>query len=384
MISTVSVLYASVVQIPDGMRFTGGNAKLIECMVNRERWLFKEFNERYRTQVDDRALTRMVEWRLSLTPSERAELDRMCAWPRAVVRRGGKVVGVLLPIAPTRFMRSQVVDGERKQSPRSLARLRLLDADLAAHEVDANVPEALACVGLTAHAILWLHEHGVVANDVQPENILVDELCTQVYLVDCDSMIGQGWGKVAPTAAPPYLHEVITAEPGPAVDMAKLAWCLIFILTRDFSLQGLGPEIRTELCRYMNSSTADLILRAARIEHGPTWIEFWRQRADLWVRACAAGSLVTDAGWILVDEARLADRERVQVRIPRSSQPVRDMSWLSDTRDDLPVIDGDPTPPPWYPPRKRLFERNDAAVLAAAATFVAVLIAIVAGYFLLR
>lgn len=270
--------------------FYGGNATLTPC--DDGTTLFKEFADAFRTNVDSDALARLVSWRQDLSESDRDELDGFTAWPRSVVRDGETASGLIIPKAPMAFM----LDGWSAPAPAARTLATLVRPGGGA---PPPVPRILGTIGLVVGKMLWLHRHGVIVNDVQPENILVNEDGSRVFLVDCDAMAGASWGSVAGPAAPEYLRDVL-ADPfdqSPGTDFAKLAWCLIFLTLDDFAIRTLGDHELARLHNFLPRSTVDLVLAGRDPgNHSPHRIRDWQAAASMWIRAARYDLVLTDRG----------------------------------------------------------------------------------------
>jgi hypothetical protein len=272
----------------------GGNAEIFAVRWQRRQYFYKRYLPYLRTAVAEHALDRMLAWRTGLPSADQQRLDRCCAWPLVIIRAGDELRGVLVQPAPDAFM---TWSGTRRKA-RSLSGLRLFTEDVSEEEADAYVPEVLAALGHTAQVIRWLHGHDVIVNDVQPENVLVDDEATRIFLVDCDSMVSRHWGgAVAPPTAPDYINGVVTDDPSPSVDLAKLAWCTFLLLLRDFAPRGVDDWVAGTMRRYLTGSTVTLLTEAIdnRVS-APRWDTFWNERAEHWITLGRSGVLVTDAG----------------------------------------------------------------------------------------
>jgi hypothetical protein len=281
--------------IDDELVAAGGTADILRCTWPGGTGLYKRYKTDFLSKIDEVALTRLVRWRLGLAQDTRRKLDRSCAWPIASVVRDGRTVGVLMPRTPAGLATSSPGAGDHRC--RTLSDLRRLQPDLPADQIRPAIAETLTAFGLTVQVVLWLHEQGVVVNDVQPLNVLINLDIPQVYLVDCDAMVGP-WGQVGPPAAPVYFNEIIKDPPGPAVDLAKVAWCMFFTLLDDFSLRQLGPEVQEQIERYSPHTTVDLLVRTASGREDVSRLrEPWSERASQWISCGANEVLITDDGW---------------------------------------------------------------------------------------
>ncbi|WBB93381.1 hypothetical protein [Verrucosispora sp. WMMC514] len=284
----------------------GGTAEILPCELDGRAMLYKRYRTQYLASLNTAALDRLVEWRSMLTDDDRRQLDEWCAWPIAVVYRSSAASGLLMPRTPPGLTTGG-------QPARTLSDLRRLDPDLPHSELQAATVEALTAFGHIAKVMLWLHRYDVVVNDVQPLNVLVSPDHHRIYLVDCDAMIGM-WGRVGPPAAPVYFNELISDPPGPASDLAKLAWCIFFVLLDDFALRGLGPDVQRNATQYLQKSTVELLVRSATRRDDVARLQpLWQERASAWITAGESGMLILDTGWFHVTA------EQPALRVPRQA-----------------------------------------------------------------
>jgi len=338
----------------------GGNATLILCRYRDREVLFKKFRDEHLADVDEAALLKLVAWRLALPAGTRDHLDGIAAWPRHVVRDGGRLRGLLIPVAPERYFR---VRSTGLRTPQSF-----YDLLPSLSRVAAPLAEKLATAAHAVRALLWLHGLGVVVGDLQPDNILYATAGAGVFLVDCDSMVSaQAWGRVAAPAAPDIMTVVVAGadDPDPSTDLTKLTWILLRTLLDESGLTHIGDRERARLAGLVSAETASFLLGALdRVPEPEAWLRF----ADHWQRlARSAGPAGTHRVRIVAVGGRRADR-------PRSRPPGR---WTAD-------LDYQPPPaPPLFPHRYALAGRRPhrlarIALLIGVALVVAVLAALTA------
>lgn len=261
-------------RLTGGEPMIGGNASLVECLYRGEPLLYKRFTPGYRDAVDAGALVRLVRWPRHLAPGDRQWLELHAAWPTHLVREDGVTVGLLLPMATPRYLRTDL-DGR-------VAARTLLDL---AGQSGADV---VCGMGHTVQLALRLHRLGVYVADVRPENTLVDvNPVSHIMQVDCDSMVGGDWGRTGPPVLAGYLRELLP-EPDrtdAATDLAKLAWCLILLLLGDYSVREVDAERRGVLARYLPESEVDFVVGATdpgryTEEDSQRWAELSRRWMD--------------------------------------------------------------------------------------------------------
>jgi hypothetical protein len=281
----------------------GGNSKLYAWGGSAEPMVFKRFEARYAARpLLLTGLRDQAAWRMRLPAEERRELDTFAAWPRRVVTLEGQLHGVLIPRAGEVFLTTDPIDGRSKGRDLST----LADRGSAARSdqttwLSRRVPAALGVIGQLAHRIGWLHERGVLVNDLRAENVLITEDALESYLVDCDSMAGP-WGNGGGAAASDNLRGNLYDRNAcsEAVDYEKLAWCVIRVVTTDSALtRHLPADVPRRLHAVMTRSAVGLVrasLDPTTYPEQPHRGRDWRELGTLWVLAAGHGLIRTDAG----------------------------------------------------------------------------------------
>ena len=103
---------------PIGTKIDDGNQGIIYALEWEPGLVFKRYKNN--THVDEVTLTTLIDWPAHLAPAEQALLHEITAWPRALVRDGSGVVGVVMPRAPVRFI-YQFPDGTSMLTTLTLA-----------------------------------------------------------------------------------------------------------------------------------------------------------------------------------------------------------------------------------------------------------------------
>lgn len=151
---------------------------------------YKEFTTAHAEQA--RSATTAVAFRAGLSDEDRADLDRCCAWPKALVEDPpGHVCGLLMPLIPAEFFCRQTDpdSGQPTSRPRSLAWLAASTAQRDAAKVDIPAIDRVERLILLAHlvyAIGRLHRHGWVFGDVSAGNAVFSLSPLRLMLIDCD------------------------------------------------------------------------------------------------------------------------------------------------------------------------------------------------------
>ena len=139
-----------------------------------------------------RSAAAAVAFRVGLSPSDRAELDQFCAWPRALVEdESGELCGLLMPLIPEEFFcrYEDPTSGQITAMPREMSWLVASEAQRNASMIDlADVdhPERLTLLAQLAYIIAWLHEHGWVFGDISFKNAVFAVGPPRMMLLDCD------------------------------------------------------------------------------------------------------------------------------------------------------------------------------------------------------
>ncbi len=143
-------------------------------------------------------LASMVAWRRSVPVPERIALERVAAWPLAIVRAGEVAAGIVMRDVSARFAAPFVMPSGRRE--RVLLTLEhLLGADdylkLRGLGVRLDTFTRAEVAERICDALAFLHRHAVVASDIAPNNLLVafgDADEPAVCFIDCDSMVFHG------------------------------------------------------------------------------------------------------------------------------------------------------------------------------------------------
>jgi uncharacterized protein YegL len=151
---------------------------------------YKEFS---RDHLDQgwRAET-AVAFREALESSERAELDRYCVWPCAVVEDEQETIcGLLMPLIPTDFFCTMIDpdSGQVTSRPREASWLIASREQRIAAQVevpDIHLFERLVFVAQLTYVVAWLHGHGWVLGDISFRNAVFALGPPRLMLVDCD------------------------------------------------------------------------------------------------------------------------------------------------------------------------------------------------------
>jgi eukaryotic-like serine/threonine-protein kinase len=185
--------------------------------------------------VDAEALKALVHWRRQLEDLERAELDRVTAWPIAAVQEQNVIVGFVMRRVPEVFIQEiRLISGTRRTVPREAQYLLGARgvARLGVGEVTAAERLELLCS--LVEAVAFLHEHRVVVCDMSTRNVLWSTNPSRVFFVDCDSMFLGGVGSPLPPSFTVDWDDPAQIEAAASSDVYKLALFVIRALAGSF------------------------------------------------------------------------------------------------------------------------------------------------------
>lgn len=160
---------------------------------------FKEYKSP--NAVNEKHLEMLVKYITKLgevAPERRDWLLQKAAWPTHLVRDGEKIVGIIMPLIPTRFFRF-LSPTASSMSKRAAELQYLLNGAAFEQSIGLQVTEKQRYEFLEDFATLLriLHGAGVRVGDISVKNLLFchDSPGSHVYLLDCDSMsIGTSLG----------------------------------------------------------------------------------------------------------------------------------------------------------------------------------------------
>ncbi len=197
-----------------------------------------------------RVLTEMVAWAHLLEADQRAALNRVTAWPLAIVRAGEIAAGIAMRDVRGRFSAPFVMpSGRRERVLLTLEHLLGTDAYLQMRGLGvrldtftrAEVAEQIC------DALAFLHRHAIVASDIAPNNLLVafgagDE--PEVCFIDCDSMVFLGRQALASVQTADWdIPAAFDESPNTrAADAYKLGLVVLRLFARSHDARVVGPH----------------------------------------------------------------------------------------------------------------------------------------------
>ena len=150
---------------------------------------YKEFTTEVAEQ--GRSASSAAEFRDGLTSADRARLDGLSAWPRAIVTEAdGTVCGLLMPLIPADFFcELHNADKGKFSKPRDMGWL-IASAELRRQAridlPDIGFTDRLLLLAQLVYAIGWLHRHGWVFGDLSFRNAVFALDPPRIMLLDCD------------------------------------------------------------------------------------------------------------------------------------------------------------------------------------------------------
>jgi hypothetical protein len=268
----------------------GGTAKVSQVTYAGRPYIFKCYFDELRETVRPAELQRMLDWHDRRPAADRAWLNVGAAWVRHLVWDGELFTGVLLPQAAPEFIAGR--------QPRTLG-------DLAHTPPDGGTRTDLQTTKLNAYghliaAVAWFHERGVVVNDLHAHNVLVRANGDGVYIVDCDSMVGDHWAPVLPNnPAPDNMRDVVPGvdRPTRATDFGRLAQVILTTLLNlevaEIATHSEDP-IFARLCELLTEPVARFVCATRDGAFGEDAAAEWGRLGEQWRRpARATAALAT-------------------------------------------------------------------------------------------
>lgn len=209
-------------------------------------------------------LAAMVSWSRALEPDQRAQLQRLTAWPVRVVSAAGLPVGIVMQDVSGRFSVPFVMPSGRREHV-LLALEHLLGSDtylqLRGLDVALDTVTRAEVAERVSGALAFLHRHAVVASDIAPSNVLIGlgDRRVEVCMIDCDSMVFRGrqalesvetgdWDIPASFGEPPRTR---------ASDAYKLGLVVLRLFARSHDARTVAPHLR-----HVPIELRDLLYRA--------------------------------------------------------------------------------------------------------------------------
>ncbi|MFB6889078.1 hypothetical protein ACFCX4_07155 [Kitasatospora sp. NPDC056327] len=204
-----------------------------------ESWgvVYKEYDAHVLPDLDADALAAMAGLLDELGDAERRWLCGRTAWPAAVVRRQGLVLGFLMREAPDRFHFEYRGLGGPAAAARRLASLEYLlngDAYVAGVGLEVSERDRLLLLADLAATLSRLHRLGVAVGDLSPKNLLFTTAGRpECFLIDCDAMRLRGRSALPQAETPDWQLPAGEERATPAGDVHKLALLAVRLFARD-------------------------------------------------------------------------------------------------------------------------------------------------------
>jgi len=154
--------------------------------------VYKEYKSVALVSLDVDALSAMPGFLEALPYADGARLISLAAWPCAIVEKGGKTTGFLMPSIPEEFFTE--IWTNRPTPSRVMAEFQHLlnDPNILAMRFRGSVitePQRLELLLELALALAFLHERNVCVGDISPKNVLYSlSPVPGTYFIDCDAM----------------------------------------------------------------------------------------------------------------------------------------------------------------------------------------------------
>ncbi|WP_285612872.1 hypothetical protein [Actinokineospora globicatena] len=254
---------------------TGGQGRVLRLLDHADgpdAVVYKEYSPRVVDDVDVDVLRQFVGFAHDLDAPARAGLLARTAWPEAVVRKDGVVVGFLMRKAPTAYTAS-LRFGDETTSELALVQYLL------------NPPEYLAARGLrlsprfryeflhdTAAALDLLHGLGISVGDLSPNNLLFSLTARpRGFFIDCDAMRLAGESVLPQVETPDWRISEVSDEDlaTPSSDTYKLG----LLAVRLFGNDQQSSDPRLVPSRLRAKVTASLRADPGRRPSARSWVD---------------------------------------------------------------------------------------------------------------
>ena len=197
-------------------------------------------------------LSEMVAWGHLLSEDQRGELQRIAAWPLAIVRSGELAAGIVMRDVSGRFSVPFLMPSGRRENV-LLTLEHLLGADdflqMRGLGVRLDTFSRAEVAERICDALAFLHRHAIVVSDIAPNNVLIafgagDE--PEVCVIDCDSMVFHGRQALTTVQTGDWeLPAVYGETPNTrAADAYKLGLVVLRLFARSHDARAAGPYLR--------------------------------------------------------------------------------------------------------------------------------------------
>lgn len=217
------------------------------------------------------ALAEMIAWRRALDGDQRRQLDRLAAWPLAIVNGADGPVGIAMHDVSGRFEVPFTMPSGRRQ-PVLLSLEHLLGSDdyleLRGLGVRLDTRMRAAVVERISGALAFLHRRAVIVADIAPNNLLIGfgARGPAACFIDCDSMVFHGRQALAPVETADWQLPGEFTEPRGtrSADAYKLGLVALRLFARSHDARALAPhvahvprELRELLARSLGADPAN-------------------------------------------------------------------------------------------------------------------------------
>jgi hypothetical protein len=216
------------------------------------------------------AARRAAEFRVGLTPPERAVLDTYYTWPRELVTSdAGEVIGFLMPLIPAPFFFQQMdlQSGLLADMPRNLE--WLIATEKQRQAAKSNLPEIrdsdrLYLISQLVYAIAWLHYRGWVFGDVSFKNAAFTLDPPRLKLFDCDGAAAMADDQREQAHTPFWWPPEFVKEPDRQQDQTSDVYKLGLAIVRCLKAEQGASQTRDvrRVAEILNAEGVDLVERA--------------------------------------------------------------------------------------------------------------------------
>jgi hypothetical protein len=230
--------------------------------------IYKEYRPDRRHEIDVERLERFPRFVRTLTVETLSHLYGRAAWPTWLVEDeaevGSRPVGVVMPLAPPRFMAElRRSSGGRRLVPAKVELLLNGPDFLRGVGLDISMRQRIQLLSSVAETVAFLHAHSIAVGDFSCKNILfaIDPE-PGAFFIDCDSMCWNGAAALPAGETPEWeLPEGDRLGTKPA-DVYKFALLVLRMHT--------GAQHHRSVSRLPDSTWPPLVKLLERTLNGPS------------------------------------------------------------------------------------------------------------------
>lgn len=203
---------------PDLEQLAVGGEGIVYRVRSQPSLVLKEYKAAQRPVLNTLALERIIEFRNSLSPTDRDRLDTRTIWPSTAVADGRGVCGFLMPAIGADFYRNYGLRANPKRVLCDWNQLAYQGQQLAPHMISEiprpSLDEKVLLITDLVQTIRVLHRNGMVLGDLSGRNLIWGIAPARAVVIDCDSFRFAGESGVCPhKESPGWIDPALGGKP---------------------------------------------------------------------------------------------------------------------------------------------------------------------------